>query len=156
MRKLRRSPPLALAAVILIPAFILSASLARAQVPVYPGPPVMPGTSFGAAASCRTTVRYFGKGSLTTEYPLDHVGGEYPWMVPPHAVARLVSHTGPMWGPAFFQSQRWQRVRQLGLGACRFLSRHRPVMHMTVTDRHGRRVGLIVARMIVAGMGPSP
>ncbi|MEE3504426.1 hypothetical protein [Acidiphilium acidophilum] len=128
-----------------LPALILVPGAARAQLAVHP---IAPPTQHGAPMlppSCRSTVRYFGKGSLTVDYPLEHVGGQYPWMVPPHALVRLIGHTGPMWGGAFFQSQHWQMVRQLGAGACRFLSRRRPVMHMTVTDRHGRRVGLIIA-----------
>lgn len=137
-------------------ALMLVAGTARAQLAARPISPPMQQPSSASSASCRTTVRYFGKGSLTADYPLEHVGGEYPWMVPPHAIARLVAHTGPMSGNAFFESQMWQKVRELGTGACRFLSRHRPLMHMTVTDRHGRRVGLIIAVLRGDGVEPTP
>ncbi|HQT85038.1 MULTISPECIES: hypothetical protein [Acidiphilium] len=139
-----------------LPALILVPGAAQAQLAVHP---IVPPSQHGVRMvppSCRSTVRYFGKGSLTADYPLEHVAGQYPWMVPPHALVRLIGHTGPMWGGAFFQSQRWQMVRQLGAGACRFLSRRRPVMHMTVTDRHGRRVGLIIALLRGDGEETTP
>ncbi|MGC9271792.1 hypothetical protein, partial [Acidiphilium sp.] len=89
-------------------ALMLGSSPAWAQMAAHPIAPPMQQRSPASSASCRTTVRYFGKGSLTADYPLEHVGGEYPWMVPPHAIARLVAHTGPMSGNAFFESQMWQ------------------------------------------------
>lgn len=151
MPRLGRATPIILVAA--LPALMLVSGTARAQLAAHPISPPMQQAS---SASCRTTVRYFGKGSLTADYSLEHVGGEYPWMVPPHAIARLVAHTGPMAGSAFFESQMWQKVRELGTGACRFLSRHRPLMHMTVTDRHGRRVGLIIAVLRGDGVEPTP
>jgi hypothetical protein len=154
MARLHRTTPIMLAAV--LPALMVVSGAARAQIPVHPIAPAMRGASPIPSPSCRTTVRYFGKGSLTLGFPLEHVGGEYPWRVPPHAVARLIGHTGPMWGSAFFQSQRFQKIRQLGVSACRFLSRRRPVMHMTVTDRHGRRVGLLTALLRGVGGEPTP
>lgn len=106
--------------------------------------------------ACRSTVRYFGVGSVTVDYRLERTSGPFHYRVPPHALPLIVGHTGSMRGTTFFESQRWQNGRLLGRMACRSLTRQQPVSRLTITDRHGRRVGMITATLIAAGPGMTP
>lgn len=128
----------------------LSGACALAQVPLalaHPEP---------AARFCRSKVRYFGIGSVTAEYRLERTIGAFPYRVPPHALPVIVGHTGTMGGTGFFESERWQVGRLLGRSACRFLTDVRPRLRQTITDRHGRRVGMIIAKLITATPGTAP
>lgn len=130
---------------------------ARAQVPLPIAPHQLPiGSHEPPPPYCQSDVRYFGVGSVTVEYRLERTVGPLHYRVPPHALPLIGAHTGTMRGTVFFQSQYWQIGRILGRAACRSLTHRRPVVREVITDEHGRRVGMIIAKLIPSGSGTTP
>lgn len=127
--------------------FCLGAGPVMAQVPL---PPRHRAT---VPPSCHATVRYFGVGSVTLAYRFAGMIGTGRYWLPRHALPQIIGHTGSMGAIAFLESQRGQVVTLLSSAACRYLSDQQPMLRQTITDRHGRRVGMITAVLIHAEPG---